>query len=119
MFALRVAVPGCYGNTEPKLGENAILECNMTFSGGQPDLEWSHNNRRIDSEDHYDVGVAKKRIALVASHTHDKAKYTCNVSFGNMQESCNLTLNISCKYMQVSFLIDRYVFTRFFLLSRI
>jgi len=93
-------MPTCSGNTQLKAKEDTHLDCSMTFSGIQPVVHWYRNDKEIDSHDFFDVRLAKKGVDVHATHNEDMATYTCTFAFNDRNESCSLTLNVTCKLHQ-------------------
>lgn len=95
-YYLSVATkPKCYGETKLREKDRVDIVCNMSYSGSQPDLHWLRDNERVDSVDRFQIRKAEKVIELRAKHGDDKAVYRCDVTLGDMTESCSLTLDVS------------------------
>lgn len=91
-------LPSCSGDVVLSEGQSTTLECEMTYSGQQPLLQWFRGGQLVQSDDEYDIRLAKKVVLLEASHTDDQAEYACRMSLGDTAKECSLILNVTCKW---------------------
>ena len=78
-------------------GQSTTLDCQMTYSGQQPLLQWFRSGHLVQSDDEYDIRLAKKVVSLEATETDDKAEYACRMSLGDVTKECSLVLNVTCE----------------------
>lgn len=78
-------------------GNSTTLNCELAYSGKNPTSKWFHDKEEIESVDESEVRLAKKVVSFVAGPHHDKSRYSCRMSLGNITEECSLVLDVKCK----------------------
>lgn len=91
-------MPQCSGEGKLVDGGRIDLLCASEFSGADmPSLEWFQDDEAIGSKDEAMIGVTKRRVIMDATPDLDKVKFTCRMSFGEMQEECAIPMDIKCE----------------------
>lgn len=106
-------LPTCYGETDVRSGEEASLSCEMAYSGHNPNLEWLEAGEPINSMDEYEIRIAKKVIHLNATSKHDGLRFQCGMAIGSTVHECFLTLNVTCKYNNITMIQSSVLLARF------
>lgn len=97
-------LPTCSGDVDLSEGQSTTLDCQMTYSGQQPLLQWFRSGHLVQSDDEYDIRLAKKVVSLEATETDDKAEYACRMSLGDVTKECSLVLNVTYLVRDIKFL---------------
>jgi hypothetical protein len=94
-------MPQCQGNTALRPGAETRLTCQAQYSGVlQPVLTWIRDGIEIDSQDDYDILLARRWVSVPpVTDQEDGVEYTCHVKFGSVVEQCRLRLDVACKYI--------------------
>src|SRR6218665_1567054 len=92
-----LATPTCSGEFDLKEGFETTLECQSVYSGSQPTLEWLRGSEEIDSEEDFEIRLAKRSLSLTATYKDDKQSYTCRMTIGNVVEECHVILSVKRK----------------------
>lgn len=88
------AKPECSGEVDLKEGSSTTLECQSEYSGSQPTLEWLRGSEEIESDENFEIRLAKRSLDLTATYRDDKQTYTCRMTIGDVVEECHVTLSV-------------------------
>lgn len=98
----KIDPPICTGEVHLFEGNSTTLACELEYSGQKPSLQWFRDGEEVESVDEYEIRLAKKVVSVLATASHDQAKYTCSMSLGQHTEDCNLVLYVKCETFRYS-----------------
>ena len=91
-------MPRCDERQVLREGDKTTLTCQLGYSGSsQPRIRW-FREEEIESEDLFEIRLARRSVKLVASPSDDRQTYSCHVAYDKqLIEECQVFMDVTCK----------------------